>query len=174
MQQNELSKAPSFHYVFQCFDEHGELVWAREIDNLVTTPGSNNLLDVYFGPTVGYTAAWYLGLISSVGYTAIAVTDTMASHAGWNEAGGSSAPDYSAANRGTMAFSAAAAGSKTTSSTVNFTFTAGGTVKGGFITTGQVKDGTTGILYSAGLFTGGDAVVLSGYQLQVTATVTQT
>ena len=107
-------------------------------------------------------------------YTAIANTDTLASHAGWLEAGGANAPAYSAANRSTITFGAAATGVKASTAITAFTFSSAGTVKGLFITTAQVKDATAGILYSAGLFTAGDAPVGSGYVLTCTCSVTQT
>jgi hypothetical protein len=134
------------------------LAWSDTYENLVTTAGKNDMLDKYLSGSA-YTAAFYLGLISSVGYTAIAAADTMASHAGWTEAGITNAPTYSQAARPTAAWSAASAGSKALSSSLAYSFTGAGTIKGSFLTTVSTKDGTTGILVSAGLFTGGDRVV---------------
>lgn len=135
--------------------------WADAIHNTVMTAGKNDLLDKYFAGSA-YTAAWYLGLISSVSYSAIAAADTMSSHAGWTEAGATNAPNYSSpAARGTMAFSAASGGSKALSSALAYTMSGAGTLKGAFATTVSTKDGTTGILYSAGLFSGGDRTVAS-------------
>lgn len=136
-------------------------LWADECHNTVMTGGKNDLLDKYFAGS-GYTAAWYLGLISSVSYSAIAAADTMSSHSGWTEAGATNAPNYSSpAARATMAFSAASGGSKALSSALAYTMSGAGTLKGAFATTVSTKDGTTGILYSAGLFSGGDRVVAS-------------
>ena len=71
--------APRFHYAFECRDADGNLKWADEFDNLVTTAGKNDLVDKYFkGAT--YTAAWHLGL---KGTGSAAAGDTLASHAGW-------------------------------------------------------------------------------------------
>lgn len=145
----------------------------REYFNLVTTGGKNDLLDKYFAGS-GYTATWYLGLVSSVSFSAYAAGDTMSSHAGWTEAGATNAPNYGAANRSTITFAAASGGVKASSAITAFTFSNSGTVKGGFITTGQVKDATTGILYSAGNFTAGDAPVANGYVMTCTASLTQT
>jgi hypothetical protein len=146
-----------------------EQKWRETFRNLVTTVGRNDLLDKYFSGAA-YTAAWYLGLISSVGYSAIAAADTMASHAGWTEAGPTNAPNYSQGTRPALAFAGASAGSKATSAASAFSITATGTVKGGFATTVATKDGTTGILYSAGLFTGGDRATGNGDTLNVTGT----
>lgn len=135
-------------------------------DNLVTTVGKNDALDKYLAGSA-YTAAWYMGLISSTSYSAVAAGDTMASHAGWLEAGSGNTPVYSQGARPTTAWSAASAGAKALSAALTFSFTGSGTVKGCFINSVATKDGTTGILLSAGLFTGGDKTVANGDSLAV-------
>lgn len=142
--------------------------WSDVSHNLVTTVGKNDLLDKYLAGS-GYTAAWYCGLISSVSYSAIAAADTMASHAGWTEAGGTNAPTYTG-NRPALAFAAASGGTKATSSASSFTFTGGGTIKGMFGTTVTTKDGTTGILYNGVLFSGGDRLVANTDVVNVSVT----
>jgi hypothetical protein len=143
--------------------------WTEVRKNLVTTGGKNDLLDKYFAGS-SYTAAWYCGLISSVSYSAVAVGDTMASHAGWTEAGPTNAPNYSQSTRVALTFASASAGSKATSAASSFTFSGGGTIKGMFASSVSTKDGTTGILYNAVLFTGGDRIVVSTDVVNVSVT----
>lgn len=155
----------SGYYVVHCHGADGTLKWVDDIHNLVTTPGKNDALDKYLAGSA-YTAAWYLGLISATGYGAgPAAADTAASHAGWAED-----QNYSQAARPTAAFSAAAGGSKSLSSALTFSMNASTTVKGCFLISNATKGGTTGVLYSAGLFSGGDKVLASGDTLSVSYT----
>ena len=158
-------------------DIHGapvnhDYAFERLMTNLVTTAGKNDLLDKYLAGSA-YTAAWFAGLISSVTYTAIAAADTPASHAGWTEAGTTNAPTFTG-TRPAITFAAASGGVKASSSIPTITFTGAGTVKGLFTATISTVMATTGVMYSAGLFTGGDAVVGSGYVMTLTFSATQT
>lgn len=146
-----------------------EVSWREVKKNTVTTGGKNDLLDKYFAGS-SYTAAWFCGLISSTSYSTISAADTMASHAGWLEAGTANTPTYSQSTRVALAFSSASAGSKATSSASSFTFTGSGTIKGMFGTSVSTKDGTTGILYNAVLFTGGDRAVVNTDVVNVSVT----
>jgi hypothetical protein len=154
-------------YKFQCFDKDGNLKWEDKIENLVPTVGKNFVLDTVLSGST-YTAASYMGLLGGTG--TIVAGDTMASHAGWIEVGGTNAPVYTG-NRKTNAFSAASAGSKALSANHAFDITSSGTVKGAFVAIGTgasaTKDNTGGVLLSAGLFTGGDKPVGSGDTLTV-------
>ena len=141
------------------------LKWADTIDNLVTTGGKNDALDKYLAGSA-YTAAWYMGLISSTSYTTgVAAGDTMAAHGGWAED-----QNYSEATRPAAAWSAASAGSKAMSSARTFSINATTTIKGCFLASNSTKGGTTGILYSAGLFSGGDKAVANTDTLNVSYT----
>lgn len=150
-------------YRVECVGADGQVRWVDYIDNLVTTAGKNDLLDKYLAGSA-YTAAWYLGLISSSGYTAVAAGDTSASHAGWTES-----TAYSNGTRPAPSWGAAAAGSKASTATA-FNINGTDTIKGAFLITNSTKGGSTGVLYSAGLFSGGDRAVVNGDTLNVTYT----
>jgi hypothetical protein len=158
----------------ECRDKDGKLKWRDTIENVVTTVGKNLALDTYLAGS-GYTVVGpFMGLISSVSYGAGPVVgDTMASHSGWTEAGATNAPTYTAPRK-TCAWAAASGGAKALSAALAFVFTGAGTVKGCFIVygTGAVStiDNTSGVLYSAGLFTGGDKTVVATDTLNVSYT----
>lgn len=163
-------------YHVECRGPDGELKWADYVENVVCTEGKNFALDQILGGTA-FVAA-YLGLISSVSWTAVAAGDTMAQIAGtngWREAGTTNAPQWTtpaSGARGTPSFSAAAAGSKATSAAVTFSISTSGTLKGCFVVIGTgaaaTNLSTAGKLLSAGAFTGGDKVVSNGDTLSVT------
>lgn len=134
-----------------CRDAAGIELWRDEFPNLLTTLGKNLLLDQGLAGSA-YTAAEFMGLISSTSFSTIVAADTMASHAGWLEAGTTNAPTYAA--RLSCAWSVAAAGVKALSAGLVFTFTGSGTVQGGFIVAGSgavaTNLSTAGTLYAAG------------------------
>jgi hypothetical protein len=173
-------------YEVKCYDAEGNLKWEDNAPNLVTAVGKQALFDFYFGATGtgGGTAsgANYLGLCG--GTATYAAADTMASHT-WTEVGGTNAPAYTG-NRQSLTWSAATSSgttpsnvtSKTVSAANTFAMTSSGTVNGCFINSGAsasaTKDTTTGVLYSAGNFTGGSKTVANGDSLAVTYTTTAT
>ena len=169
-------------YVAKCYDKDGNLKWEDTIENLVVAAGKQLMLDTLLAGS-SYTATVYMGLVSGASTPTYAATDTQASHSGWLESGATNAPTYSG-TRKTPAFSSATStGSspsnvttKATSSAVAFTFTGSGTVAGCFININGTSaiDNTTGTLYSAGSFTGGNKVVASTDVLNVTYSTTAT
>lgn len=131
----------------------GLLIAEYNIKNAITDEGMNYLLDTGFNAGAGLNP-WYIGLIDSTGFTAVAGADTMASHTGWSEL-----TAYSQATRPTWGSGAAAARAITNATAAAFTANATNTVKGLFITSNSTKGGTTGKLWSAALF--GSAVLVN-------------
>jgi hypothetical protein len=138
--------------------------------NLVTNVGKNDLLDKYLKGSA-YTQTIVMGL---KGTGTAVVGDTQSSHASWLEQGLANAPTYTG-NRKAVTMGAAS-GQVSTSPTQAFAITSTGTVFGCFINNGgsATKDDTTGILFSAGDFTGGSKAVANLDTLNVVYTLTAT
>ena len=155
-----------------------KLLWADAIENTVLTEGKNLALDTFLAGSSYTVTGPFMGLISSVSYSAIAAGDTAAQingSNGWKEAGSASNFPLYTTPRKTAAWSAASGGSKALSAALSFAIiTTGGTIKGCFLIfgTGAVSTiaDTNGKLYSAGLFTGGDKVVGVGDTVNVSYT----
>src|SRR5215475_1761512 len=99
------------HYEIECIGADGILKWREIINNIVQTVGKNLALDTFLAGS-GYTVTGpFMSLISATSYTAVAAGDTMASHVGWLEAGGTNAPTYSG-NRKTAVWLTASAAAK--------------------------------------------------------------
>ena len=152
-------------FTVECFDADGNLKWSDEFHNTVVAVGKNLILDQALAGSAYTVVGPYMGLISSVSYSSISAADTMASHAGWTEAGAANAPTYTSPRK-TAAWSAASSGSKALSASLSFSITSTGTIKGAFLVAGtgalSTIDNTAGTLISAGLFSGGDRAVLNG------------
>lgn len=172
MKTNILEKAKiAGFFTVECRDKDGNLKWTDTIKNLVTTQGKNFLLDNGLAGTA-YTATFYIGLISSVTFTSVAAGDTAAQINGtnaWKEAGVLNAPTYTGPRKTTV-WAAASGGSKALSAALSFAITGTGIVKGCLMATTNTIDGTTGSLYSAGLFSGGDKPVISSDILNISYT----
>lgn len=158
-----------------CTRSDGTLRWSETFCNVVTTEGKNFALNTLFEGSAYSAVGPFIGLISSVGYSAVSSSNTAAQingSNGWKEAG--SAPNFPlyVGNRKTCAFNTAAAGSKTLTAPASFLIeTTGGTVKGCFIVFGPSATasitGTGGLLWSVGLFSAGDKIVDVGDTLNV-------
>ena len=172
------------YYTVKCYDKDGNLKWEDIAPNLVTAVGKQDLFNYYFGATSnGGTAsgANYLGLLG--GTTTYTAADTMSSHA-WTEVGLANAPTYTGNRQAPVWTTASSTGttpSNVTTKTapaLTFAMTSSGTVAGCFINSGSgasaTKDTTTGVLYSAGSFTGGSKTVTNGDSLAVTYSTTAT
>ena len=164
---NETAKAGGV-FTVQCVGSDGNVKWEAEFPNLVVNEGLQDMNTKYFKGS-GYTAAWYMGLITGPGAgNSYAAGDTLASHGGWTEF-----TNYSG-NRKAVTF-----GTPTTAdpsvvdnsgSPSSFSITSsGGVVAGAFLC--SVATGTSGILFSASDFQSpGDRTVVSGDTLTVTYT----
>lgn len=117
------------------------------IRNGATTQGMNHLLDVGFRNQTA-TATWYATIINNAAFSAVAVGDTAASHAGWAEWTG-----YNESVRQTWSPAAAAAGSIANSSAMTFTNNSGSsvTIRGVAIFSVSTKGATTGILWATAI-----------------------
>lgn len=148
----------------------------EEIHNLTTTEGRTAMLTNNFKGS-GYTAAWFMGLISNTSLGAIAITDTAAKNTtgtpstpttnGWAESTG-----YSESTRPAITFGTAS-GASLDSSAAPSTFTINTTVAlyGGFTVTNSTKGGTSGTIYGEGAF---GSVISLGSGSTVTVYVTLT
>ena len=160
-------------YKVECFDANGNLKWSEDAPNRVVSVGLQNMAGA--GLSAGtQTTTWYLGLITGPGSgVTVAFADTMASHAGWTES-----VAYSNANRVTATFAASTNANPSvvtnSASTASFNINSTATIAGAFLVNNNTKSGTTGTLFSASNFTGGDRSVVSGDTLNVTYTFSLT
>jgi len=157
-------------FTVTCVGADGQEKWSDTFHNLVVNQGLQDMNSKYF-VGAGYTAAWYLGLVQGPGSgTTFAAADTLASHAGWTELVPGTA--YTG-NRQTATFGTATTADPSvianTASPASFAMLVNGTVVAGAILA-SVNSGTSGILFSAGDFTGGDKTVDNGDTLNVTYT----
>lgn len=157
---------------FEAFmDSLTEVKWDEYAHNTVMTVGKNLILDQALAGSSYTVTGPYMFLIGAVSYSAISAADTMSSHAGWTEAGGTNAPTYTGPRK-TISWSAASAGAKAPSSAPVFSITGSGTAKGVGIVLGSgalsTIDNTAGTILSAGLFSGGDQGVVNTNTLTVT------
>jgi len=162
-------------FAVECHDADGNTLWSENVPNLLTTLGKNFLLDQGLAGS-SYTAADYMGLISSASFSAVSASDTMASHSGWLEADSSNAPAYGT-TRPTCAWSSASAGAKALSAALSFVFTNSGTVQGLFLVVGSGASATVantgGTLFNAGTLATAQPVV-SGNTITASYTATLT
>jgi len=152
-------------FTVECRDSSGNLKWTDTFHNRVVNQGLQDMNSKYFSGS-GYTAAWFLGLVNGPGSgTSFSAGDTIATHAGWTEN-----TNYTG-NRKTVTFGTATTADPSvitnSASPSVFTMNANAqTIAGAFLC--SVASGTSGILFSAGDFTGGDKLVDSGDTLSVT------
>jgi len=148
-------------YFIEHRNKDGKLIGLYRVPNGITDGGMEDLLDVAFGNDTQH-ALWYIGLIDNAGYSAVADSDTLASHAGWSEN-----TDYTG-NRKNWAVGTASSRSISNGTTADFAINATATLKGIFVT--DQETGTTGVLWSTALFSS-TVSVQNGDTLKITYTV---
>lgn len=153
--------------------QYQSVIGSEVFPNIVTDNGSKDLLDRFFKGSA-YTQTIRMGL---KGTGTAVVADTQASHASWLEQGLANAPTYTGNRKDVVMNVASGTGAgarSSTSPTQAFAITSTGTVFGCFMNNGgsATKDDTTGILFSAGDFTGGSRAVINGDTLNATYTLT--
>lgn len=165
------------HYSAICRDKDGNELWREEFDNVVATVGKNALFNAGLVTSAVTLVGPFMGLISSVSFSAVSASDTMASHSGWLEADSTNAPAYTVSgsgNRAAVTFGAPSAGATSITSVV-YTFTGSGTVEGAFVVFGSgavnTWQSTAGTLLSAGVFSGGSQAVVSTNTLTVSYSI---
>ena len=162
-------------YTVECVGADGQIKWSDTFHNLVVNVGLANMTGVYLG-AVTQSTTWYVGLVTGPGSnTTFSSTDTLASHGATGSGGWTENTDYSG-NRKAVTFGSATNANPSvitnSASPSSFSMTGTATVAGAFLC--NVASGTSGILFSAGDFTGGDKSVASGDTLNVTYTFSLT
>jgi hypothetical protein len=157
-------------FTVTCHGADGQVKWSDSFHNLVVNQGLQDMNAKYFVGS-GYTAAWYLGLVTGPGSgTTFSAGDTLASHGSTGSGGWTENTAYTG-NRKAVTFGTATTADPSvitnSASPSSFTMNANAqTIAGAFLC--SVATGTSGILFSAGDFTGGDKTVDSGDTLSVT------
>ena len=153
----------------ECIGADGELKWTDTFHNLVVNTGLQDMNAKYFTGS-GYTAAWYLGLITGPGSgTTFSAGDTLASHGATGSGGWTENTAYTG-NRKAVTFGVPTTANPSvatnSASPSSFTMSGTATIAGAFLCT--VATGTSGTLFSANDFSGGDKSVANGDTLNVT------
>lgn len=153
-------------FTVECRSPQGDLKWREAASNIVTNAGLDYALDAALSGGTPITT-WYVGLTD--GTPTVAAGDTMSSHAGWAEV-----TAYDEAARQTWSDGGVSSQSVTNSaSAAVFTCSTNSTTIGGaFLTSDSTKGGTSGTLYAAVAFTGGDKSADDGDTITVTYTFT--
>ena len=118
--------------------------------NGVTDVGKTYMLNATFNG-VTQSTGWYLGLIAGATTPTLSNSDTSLSHTGWSEF-----LSYTESVRQTWTKTSASGNTVTGSASSVFTIgtvVANTFVNGGFVISDSTKAGTSGILWSTGLFT---------------------
>ena len=150
-------------YTVTCIGADGQVKWEDTFHNLVVNEGLQSMNQTYFKGS-GYTAVWYLGLVTGPGASnTYAAGNTLSSHGGWTE------NTAYTGSRKTVTFGTATTADPSvisnSASPSAFSMTGTATIAGAFLAT---TADNTGVLFSVGNFTGGDKSVANGDTLNVT------
>jgi hypothetical protein len=162
-------------YTVTCVGSDGVEKWSDTFHNLVMNGGLANMNGVYFALGT-QSSTWYLGLVTGPGSgTTYSAGDTLASHGATGSGGWTENTGYTG-NRKAVTFGAATTANPSvitnSASPSSFAINATSTIAGAFLC--NVASGTSGVLFSAGDFTGGDKSVANGDTLNVTYTFSLT
>ena len=162
-------------YTVTCVGPDGVEKWSDTFHNLVMNGGLANMNGVYFAGS-SQTTTWYLGLVTGPGSgTTYSATDTLASHGSTGAGGWTENTDYTGTRKAVTFGSATSANPSVISNSASpssFAMSGTATIAGAFLC--SAASGTSGVLFSAGDFTGGDKSVASGDTLNVTYTFSLT
>ena len=170
------------HYVIEQWRSN-ELIGIHEFHNNITDQGANALLNTGFGAVTQITP-WYVGLIDTTGYTALANADTYQNinqaGNGWKEAdGASSRVGYTVGATGvraTWGAGTAAARAITNASPMVYDITVAGTIVGVFCVGGIAAASVPGNYAASGVLWATASMtaipVNIADQLKITYTVT--
>ena len=132
------------------FDGKYEKIGEHPFPNGVTDVGKGYMLDATFNGA-SQSTGWYLGLIAGGTTPVLSNSDTAASHVGWSEF-----LSYNESVRQTWTKSISSGNTVTGATPCVFTIgtvTSNTYVNGGFVISNNTKAGTTGTLWSTGMFT---------------------
>lgn len=148
------------HFTLTVRDKEGKVKSVTKFPNTIMDNGATALLADFFQRTNNFPN-FFVGLIDRATFSSISVADTSTSHAGWTEF-------TSVATLVAIAFNAASA--RSINGPAAIAITGVGQVCGAFVC--SVNPLAGGILFSAGLFTGGDVGVIASDTVTVTYTCT--
>lgn len=141
-----------------------KLIEKFNFSNGITKVGKNYILNAGFNSgSIIAQGSWVISLIDGATTPTLSAEDTMGSHGGWSEF-----TDYSESTRQAWGPSTATAQLVTNASLVVFNISADGTVAGIMICSNNTKAGTSGTLWSTGLFPSALPVVGSVDDIKVT------
>lgn len=162
-------KLDLFHPKGRFIVEHlrnGKVLQKQEFPNGITNIGKDTILNVMFnGATQIAQSSWCIGIIDNASFTALAATDTMASHSGWIEN-----VNYSESNRVAWGPGSSSGQTVTNASAAVFDITATATLQGVFVTSNNTLNGTTGTLWTTALFSA-PIPVSNGDQIKISYSI---